>query len=131
MPVQIKRAYEPAAAGDGYRVLVDRLWPRGVNKDEAQLDAWYRDLAPSTELRRWYGHKTERWDEFRDKYRAELAAEKPLTLLQEIAERGRQGPVTLVFGARDAEHSQAEVLRELLLEGVPRAPGSNGAAPQA
>ncbi len=130
--MRIKRAYEPAAADDGYRVLVDRIWPRGVSKDEAQLDAWYRDLAPSTELRRWYGHTPERWEEFREKYRVELQAEKPKSLLQELSERGRRGPVTLVFGARDAEHSQAEVLRELLVEGIPpAAAGSNGTAPQA
>lgn len=112
MPVRVKRAYEPVERSDGYRVLVDRLWPRGVAKDEARLDEWPRELAPSPELRRWFGHEPERFEEFRRRYRDELATQADK--LRELRRRAREGTVTLVYGARDTEHNGAVVLAELL-----------------
>ena len=108
--VRIKRAYEPATDGDGYRVLVDRLWPRGVSKDKAHLDTWMKDIAPSTELRRWFGHDPARWDEFERRYRAELAEPERSRLVDALAERATQGQVTLIYGARDTLHNEAVVL---------------------
>lgn len=117
--VWLRRAYEPPGRNDGYRVLVDRVWPRGVSREALRLDAWDRDVAPSDALRRWYGHRPERWEEFRRRYRIELSEGAAQAALQALAERARAGRVTLVFGARDAEHSQAAVLRELLEEREP------------
>jgi uncharacterized protein YeaO (DUF488 family) len=112
MTVRLKRAYEQPKPSDGYRVLVDRLWPRGVSKERAQLDEWARELGPSTELRRWFGHDPVRFAEFRRRYRAELTAhEEKLTELQQ---RARSGVLTLVYSARDTEHNDAVVLAELL-----------------
>jgi uncharacterized protein YeaO (DUF488 family) len=99
---------------DGYRVLVDRLWPRGVSKEEAHLDEWARELAPSPELRRWFGHDPARFDEFRRRYRDELAGREEK--LGELRERATHGTVTLVYAARDTEHNDAVVLAELLQE---------------
>lgn len=113
-PVAMRRAYEAPGRNDGYRVLVDRVWPRGVTKEALRLDEWNRDIAPSTELRRWYGHEPERWEEFRRRYRLELTKGTARAALEALAARARTRRVTLVFGARDAEHSQAAVLRELL-----------------
>jgi uncharacterized protein YeaO (DUF488 family) len=112
--IRLKRAYVPAEAGDGTRVLVDRLWPRGVKKDEAAIADWFRDLAPSTELRRWFRHDADRWDEFQRRYRRELGhhAEQ----LDELLQFARKGTLTLVFGARDEEHNDAVVLRHVLIE---------------
>jgi len=101
--VRIKRAYEPADDGDGYRVLVDRLWARGISKEKAHLDAWMKEIAPSTELRRWFGHDPARWDEFQRRYRAELAEPERRQLVEALAERATHGPVTLIYGARDNE----------------------------
>jgi uncharacterized protein YeaO (DUF488 family) len=113
--VRIKRAYEPAEPADGYRVLIDRLWPRGVNKQEARLDEWARELAPSPELRRWFGHAPARFEEFRRRYRGELADREEA--LRALRRRAREGPLTLVYGARDTEHNGAVVLAELLRKG--------------
>ncbi|HEX5468211.1 MAG TPA: DUF488 family protein [Gaiellaceae bacterium] len=113
--MQIRRAYEPADATDGYRILIDRLWPRGVSKEEARLDEWARDLAPSPELRRWFGHDPARFAEFRQRYRHELAGQEER--LRELRRRAREGTVTLVYGARDTEHNDAVVLAELLRRG--------------
>jgi uncharacterized protein YeaO (DUF488 family) len=110
--VSYKRVYEPATPDDGYRVLIDRMWPRGVSHERAALDEWARDLAPSDDLRRWYGHVPERFDEFRRRYRAELAEHE--SELRALRERARRGPLTIVFAARDCEHSNAAVLTELL-----------------
>jgi uncharacterized protein YeaO (DUF488 family) len=110
--VQIRRIYEPPKPSDGFRVLVDRLWPRGVAKKRAALDLWMKEIAPSTELRRWFGHDPKRWPEFQARYRAELddhAAE-----LAQLRSHARKGTVTLLFGARDVEHNEAVVLREIL-----------------
>lgn len=108
--VRITRAYEPADGGDGYRVLVDRLWPRGVSKAKARLDAWMKEIAPSTELRRWFGHDPARWDEFERRYRAELAEPERRRLVDELADRATHGPITLVYGARDTLHNEAILL---------------------
>ncbi|HEY1751741.1 MAG TPA: DUF488 family protein [Caulobacteraceae bacterium] len=111
--VSIKRAYEAPAAGDGRRVLVDRLWPRGVGKAEAKLDDWLKDVAPSSDLRRWFGHDPERWPEFRRRYRAELQANPAAEALRRLAAKGR---LTLIYGARDTEHNDAVVLAEWLAD---------------
>lgn len=110
--ITLKRVYEKPAAADGTRILVDRLWPRGLTKEKARVDLWLKDLGPSTELRKWFGHDPIRWQEFKTKYRRELKAKKPL--LHEIEMHARQGPVTLVYGARDTEHNEAVILKEQL-----------------
>jgi uncharacterized protein YeaO (DUF488 family) len=112
--VRLKRAYDPAEPGDGYRVLIDRLWPRGVSKERARLDEWARELAPSTELRTWFGHDPERFAEFERRYRTELAAHSGK--LDELRRRARHGTLTLVYAARDEEHNDAVVLAEVLRE---------------
>jgi uncharacterized protein YeaO (DUF488 family) len=117
--VAVKRAYEPVEEDDGYRVLIDRIWPRGVSKERARLDEWARELAPSTELRRWFGHDPARFEEFRRRYTEELAAQGDK--LDELRGRAGSGKVTLVYGARDSEHNDAVVLAELLTR---RSPGS-------
>ena len=114
LDIQLKRAYESPAAADGLRILVDRLWPRGLTKAEAAVDRWMRDLAPSTELRRWFGHDPSRWDEFRQEYARELSARGDL--LEEVRSLARRGRVTLLFGARDETHNDAVALREVLLK---------------
>lgn len=119
MGVQIKRAYDSPARIDGFRVLVDRLWPRGVSKEALHLDAWYRDLAPSATLRRWFAHDPARWDEFRRRYRTELQNQRAQDLLADLAERAKRGTVTLVFATRDAEHNNAVALREILRQRRP------------
>lgn len=114
MPFQVKRAYEPATDNDGRRILVDRVWPRGVSKDELHLEGWYRDLAPSTQLRKWFGHDPQRWPDFQKRYTAELKRAEVRDRLHELAAMGKRGRVTLVYGARDEEHNQAIVLCEYL-----------------
>jgi uncharacterized protein YeaO (DUF488 family) len=110
--VHTKRVYEPASADDGYRVLVDRVWPRGVSKEDAAVDEWARELAPSTDLRKWFAHKPERFDQFRRRYRDELNAREDE--IEALRTRGRNGTVTLLFGARDLDHNNAVVLAELV-----------------
>lgn len=109
-----KRAYEPYSADDGYRVLVERLWPRGVSKAKAHLDAWAKEIAPSTELRQWYGHDPAKWQEFRKRYQAELSAPGQQHVLADLAERARHGTVTLVYASKAGDISNAAVLLELL-----------------
>jgi uncharacterized protein YeaO (DUF488 family) len=116
MDVRLKRAYEPAAASDGYRVLIDRIWPRGVSREQAGLGEWARELAPSSELRRWFDHDPARFEEFRRRYTEELAAQNDK--LRELRRRARAGTLTLVYGARDTEHNDAVVLAEILREEV-------------
>lgn len=111
----LKRIYDEPAPADGMRLLVDRLWPRGVSRKRAALDGWLRELAPSAALRKWYGHDPARWTEFRKRYRAELRAQRPaMESLRRLA-TGRR--VTLLYAARDSSHSNAAVLKELVADG--------------
>ena len=112
--VEIKRAYEPASRRDGTRVLVDRLWPRGLKKDEAHVVEWLKDLGPSDGLRQFFGHDPGRWDEFRKRYRSELGRVQARRLLHELAEIAERGKLTLVYSAKDTEHNQAVVLKSVL-----------------
>lgn len=112
MDIRVKRACDPPAANDGYRVLVDGIWPRGVSKDQLRAQAWERGLAPSRSLRRWFGHDPERWEGFRERYFCEL--DRRGRPVDELVERVRRGRVTLVYGARDARHNNAVALREYL-----------------
>jgi uncharacterized protein YeaO (DUF488 family) len=118
MDVRLKRAYEPASGRDGYRVLVDRLWPRGVSKEQAKLDEWEKELAPSSQLREWFGHEPDRFPEFRRRYIDELRANGPR--LSELRRRARSGTLTLVYSAHDSEHNDAVVLAEVLRRGLPK-----------
>jgi uncharacterized protein YeaO (DUF488 family) len=122
MDVRLKRVYEPAAPADGYRVLIDRLWPRGVSRERAALDEWERELPPSTELRRWFNHEPSRFEEFRRRYVAELRSHR--SRIATLRRRAREGTVTLVYSARDTEHNDAVVLAEVLKRGLPRAANS-------
>jgi uncharacterized protein YeaO (DUF488 family) len=112
MAVRLKRAYELAARQDGYRVLVDCLWPRGVKKRTLALDDWLRDLAPSTELRKWFGHDPAKWRQFERRYRRELREQKPG--LERLKQKSRGHTVTLVYAARDEKHNEAVVLKAVL-----------------
>ena len=111
MPVRIKRVYDAPEAGDGERILVDRLWPRGVAKAEAHIDLWLKDVAPSADLRRWFGHKPERWAEFQKRYLAEL---KDSPAFEDLRRWVRGKPTTLLYGAKDEIHNQARVLADRL-----------------
>jgi uncharacterized protein YeaO (DUF488 family) len=112
--IRIKRAYEPPAATDGKRILIDRLWPRGIKKTDAAIDQWLKDLAPSTTLRQWFGHDPARWPEFCQRYAAELRQQpEPLAQLRALAQ---QQPITLVFAAHDELHNNAVALRDFLLQ---------------
>jgi uncharacterized protein YeaO (DUF488 family) len=115
MDLRVKRAYDPAKAEDGYRILVDRIWPRGVTRERARLDEWAAELAPSTELRTWFGHDPLRFGEFQRRYTEELASQEGK--LRELRARAREGTLTLVYGARDTEHNDAVVLAEILRRG--------------
>jgi uncharacterized protein YeaO (DUF488 family) len=110
--VRLQRAYDDPTTDDGHRVLVDRVGPRGRTKEQLRLDAWARDLGPSTQLRKWFGHDPARWTEFQKRYRAELAEPDRAQALDALAERARRGPLTLVFGARDTDHNQAVVIAD-------------------
>ncbi len=112
--LKVKRIYESSEPSDGYRVLVDRVWPRGLTKQDADIDLWLKDIAPSTELRQWFGHQPRRWDAFRRRYFDELdAMPETLAVLQD---KLRRDDVTLVYSARDEAHNQAVALREYLLK---------------
>jgi uncharacterized protein YeaO (DUF488 family) len=111
--VRLKRAYEPPAADDGTRILIDRLWPRGVKKTNAAIDEWMKEIAPSGTLRKWFGHDPDRWQEFKRRYQSEIRHHpEQFELLRELAQKG---PVTLVFSAHDEAHNNAVVLKDLLL----------------
>jgi uncharacterized protein YeaO (DUF488 family) len=116
MPIRLKRIYEPPSPDDGYRVLVDRVWPRGVTRERAALDEWARELAPSDALRRWFGHAPERFDEFSRRYRGELAAHPDA--LRGLRRRARTATLTIVFSARDTAHTNAAVLSQVLRRGL-------------
>ncbi len=116
--VRLKRAYEKPSPSDGYRVLVERLWPRGVTRAAAALDAWLKEIAPSAELRTWFCHDEEKWPEFRRRYHAELARHPDI--VEDLRARARKGTVTLVYGSRDQEHNAATVIKDYL-EKAPRA----------
>ncbi len=114
--VRLQRAYVPPQPEDGSRVLIDRLWPRGVKKEALALSDWCKDLAPSTELRKWFNHDPAKWEEFRQRYRAELAAQGPAQqALDALRAQAQQGVLTLVYAAHDEAHNNAVVVRELLL----------------
>jgi uncharacterized protein YeaO (DUF488 family) len=112
LDVRTKRAYDPAEPDDGYRILIDRLWPRGVSRERARLDEWARDLGPSDDLRKWFNHDPKRFPEFRKRYRQELRAQTDR--IDELRARATRGPVTIVYGARDTEHNNAVVIAELV-----------------
>lgn len=114
MTIRLKRAYDEPAANDGYRVLVDRVWPRGVKKEEARLDDWLKEIAPTRELRKWFGHDPQKWPEFLERYSRELKDHPEL--LDRLARLNEQGRLTLVFGAKDREHNNAVALKEFLRE---------------
>jgi uncharacterized protein YeaO (DUF488 family) len=109
--LHLKRVYEPPSPSDGRRILVDRLWPRGLSKAEADIDLWLKDVAPSAPLRKWFGHRPERWSEFRARYRDELKTNPALDRLRQVLAEGK---ATLVYGAKDQEYNQAVVLAEVL-----------------
>jgi len=113
--VSLKRVYDEAEPTDGMRVLVDRLWPRGLSKEHASIDAWLKEVAPSNELRKWFGHDPEKFAEFRRRYEAELTSEHAQEGLEKLREFAKHGPITLLFAARDSEHCNASVLRDLLI----------------
>ncbi|MRG95446.1 DUF488 family protein [Polyangium spumosum] len=119
--VRLKRAYEAPEAADGHRVLVDRLWPRGVRKDALTIDAWMKEIGPSDELRRWFGHDDARWEEFAARYREELRRGPAAEHLNELVALAKRGTVTLVFGAKDERHNQAVVLRDVIERRLRRA----------
>ncbi len=115
MAVMLKRAYESPAPADGERILVDRLWPRGVSKARAAIDLWLKEVAPSTELRQWFGHDPGKWAEFKRRYLAELKGNPALAQLKQLA---REKDITLVYGAKDQQHNEAVVLQQLLERGL-------------
>lgn len=112
--IHIKRIYRPPSDKDGLRILVDRVWPRGLSKKRAQIVDWRKELAPSTALRKWFGHDPAKWAEFRKRYKAELKQQARRQALHELATMSRRRTVTLVYGAADEEHNQAVVLKEVL-----------------
>jgi len=111
MDIKIKRVYEKPAVSDGKRILIDRLWPRGLSKEDAKIDLWLKEVAPSTELRKWFGHDPAKWDEFRVRYAAELRENKDAV---DELKRAAAGNATLLYGAKDSEHNNAVVLQEYL-----------------
>jgi uncharacterized protein YeaO (DUF488 family) len=113
--IALKRVYEEPSPGDGVRILVERLWPRGLSRERAHVDIWLKEVAPSGALRSWFSHDPEKFAEFRRRYEAELATEKGQAALTKLRDLASRGPITLVFAARDAQHSNAVVLRDLLL----------------
>src|SRR5439155_13104647 len=120
--IRIGRVYDVPERGDGGRLLVDRLWPRGLRTEDARFDTWLRDIAPSTELRRWYGHRPERFDEFARRYRAELRGGEAAAAVRNVLDLAERGPITLLTATRDLEHSGAAVLAAALAtRSAPRA----------
>ena len=116
MGLHVKRVYEDPETSDGERILVDRIWPRGISKDKARLSNWRKDLAPSNDLREWFGHDPERWEEFKERYRAELEEVDKMGVLRDIAKWAREENVTLLFGAKDTRHNDAQALEAFIRE---------------
>jgi uncharacterized protein YeaO (DUF488 family) len=114
MTIKIKRAYSSSDKADGFRVLIDRLWPRGIKKKDLALDDWFKDLAPSTELRKEFGHDPKKWKEFQAKYRREIQKSQANEKLDALAKRARRGTVTLIYSARDEKYNDAVVLKKIL-----------------
>ncbi|QQZ08798.1 DUF488 domain-containing protein [Heyndrickxia vini] len=114
--IKIKRAYEPISEVDGKRILVDRLWPRGISKEKANIDEWMKNIAPSNELRKWFNHDPEKFDKFREKYKEELDNTELHDDLKKLRKMNDEGTVTLVYSAKDEEHNQAIVLKQYLEE---------------
>jgi uncharacterized protein YeaO (DUF488 family) len=112
MSIHLKRAYDAPAANDGYRVLVDRLWPRGISKEDLKIDLWLKEIAPSDDLRKWFGHDPEKWDEFKQRYFRELDDQPDV--VKQLVDKVDQGRVTLVFAAKDEEFNNAVALKEFL-----------------
>ncbi len=110
--MRIKRVYEPASKEDGCRILIDRLWPRGLTKENAKLDLWLKEIAPSNDLRKWFAHDPAKWEEFKKRYTQELETKKEI--VQEIEQAARKGPVTLLYSAKDIEHNNAVALQAIL-----------------
>ena len=110
--IKVRRIYDPPGRRDGKRILVDRLWPRGVKKENAAVDLWLREIAPSNKLRKWFGHDPDRWPEFRRRYRREL--EEKADLVRELSSAARKGTITLLYSAKDTEHNNALVLKEVI-----------------
>jgi len=121
MSIRLKRVYDPAAESDGYRILVDRVWPRGLTEETARVDLWLRRIAPTTELRKWYSHDVEKWTDFQRRYEEELARHGELLDLIGDIERHRK-TVTLLFGAKDEDHNEANVLVDVLKKRSAQAP---------
>lgn len=114
MTVQLKRIYASPSQNDGFRILVDRLWPRGIKKEDAQVDLWLKEIAPSDALRKWFGHDVKKWDEFKSRYFKEL--DEKAEVVERIREKSREGPVTLLFAAKDEEHNNAAALQQYLAQ---------------
>jgi uncharacterized protein YeaO (DUF488 family) len=112
MNIKIKRVYEKPTMDDGCRILVDRLWPRGLTKEKAGVDLWLKEIAPSTELRKWFGHDPEKWDRFRGRYETEIRHKNDL--IEILKEKARRGTLTLIYAARDKKHNEAQVLKQYL-----------------
>ena len=112
--IRIKRIYDPVVPGDGKRIYIDRLWPRGLKKEEAVFDEWIKEVSPSDALRKWFGHDPSRWQEFRARYRGELEGKGEL--LERLRDEGRKGTVTLLYSAKDTEHNNAVVMKEVIEE---------------
>jgi uncharacterized protein YeaO (DUF488 family) len=116
--VKLKRAYEAPTKDDGERVLVERLWPRGLTKQKAKIDLWVKEISPSTELRKWFGHDPEKWDEFRRRYKSELKQQPEL--VDQLRDKARKGPITFVYAAKDELHNSALLLKEFVESGNPQ-----------
>jgi len=112
-PIQVKRIYESPSPDDGYRILVDRLWPRGIKKDDANFDLWLKEIAPSDSLRKWFNHEAEKWEEFKRRYSKEL--DRKQDLVDQLSQHGKKGKVMFLFGAKDESYNNAIALREYLL----------------
>ena len=112
--IRTKRIYQESSPQDGERILVDRVWPRGMKKEEVNIDDWYKALAPSTDLRKWFGHDPEKWGKFRQRYRSELQDQEKEALLRKLADKSKAGTVTLLYGSKDTDHNNAVALKSFI-----------------